>query len=401
MIRCTIGVMAYNEEQNIVQALYALLNQQLITCDITEIIVVASGCTDRTVEFAQQVAQAYPRVRVEVQAERAGKAAAINHLIKIARESIIVLAGADTLPDPLALEYLVHPFLDPDVGMTGARVVPLNDPQTFLGLTTQILWRVHHRMALRWPKLGELVAFRNVGLELPINSATDEVALEALMSTRGYRLVYAPDAVVYNRGPQTLPDFLNQRRRIFAGHLHIAATFGYMAASMHPGHLVFLAIEAGLRYSFLLLFMMGAIVLEVWARILGTLDFLFGQSHHIWKPIRSTKRVQPEQRPLTIVILKCGPGVVRPARLVRRMRRIPAAEGVLFWWSQKRRQVLFMLPTDETTSADFEARLRQLTAYIAPRRSPDGVVVAHDIVRFSSVLTGNRPVVPGVRPADE
>src|SRR5262245_55214685 len=95
VIQCTIGLMAHNEEQNIVQALRALLNQRLPTCEVREMIVVASGCTARTVELAQQIALEQPIVRVEVQAERAGKPAAINHLIKIAHEPVIVLAGAD------------------------------------------------------------------------------------------------------------------------------------------------------------------------------------------------------------------------------------------------------------------------------------------------------------------
>ncbi len=52
MIRCTIGVMAYNEAQNIRHALHALLAQELQTVEVVEILVMASGCTDDTVELA-------------------------------------------------------------------------------------------------------------------------------------------------------------------------------------------------------------------------------------------------------------------------------------------------------------------------------------------------------------
>src|SRR6185436_19274966 len=101
--------------------------------------------------------------------------------------------------------------------------------------------------------------------------------------------------------------------------------------SMHPGHLLILGVEALFRYSFLLVFMTGAIGLEIWARILGSLDFMLRHSHHIWKPIRSTKRVQPTQLPLTIMIFYCSPGSVNPATLVRSMRYIPPKQGMLFW----------------------------------------------------------------------
>lgn len=383
MINCTVGVMAYNEEHNIVSTLHALLNQRVHTGQITEIIVIASGCTDRTVERAREVALAYPLITIEAQCDRAGKAAAINHLIKIARSDVIVLVGADTLPDPTALEHLVQPFTDPMVGMTGARVVPLNDLRTFLGFTTHILWRVHHRMAMRWPKLGELVAFRNVVTALPLNSATDEVALEALVSAQGYRLVYVPDAVVYNRGPETLDEFLWQRRRIFAGHLHIASIYGYVAASMRPSHLLVLAAEAFSRYSFLLPLLSGAVLVELWARWLGTLDFYFGRSHHIWQPAISTKQVQPRAQPLTLVVFQCRSGSVKPDQLIRAMRSIPASQGLLFWWYQRRSQVLFIVPAGASSRGTLEDRVSALATHLTSRQSQGtSAVLSYRVVQF-------------------
>ncbi len=47
-IRCSVGITAYNEEANIGRLLQAILDQRLYEVEICEIIVVASGCTDRT-----------------------------------------------------------------------------------------------------------------------------------------------------------------------------------------------------------------------------------------------------------------------------------------------------------------------------------------------------------------
>lgn len=386
MIRCSIGVMAYNEERNIVEVLQALLNQSLCTCHIVEIIVVASGCTDRTVPLAQEVARENPLVRVDAQAERAGKAAAINRLITLAQGDVVVLVGADTLPDPMAIEYLVRPFADQTVGMTGARVVPLNDPRAFLGLIVQMLWRVHHQLALRWPKLGELVAFRNVVQELPINSATDEVALEALISAQGYRLVYTPDAIVYNRGPQTYHDFLLQRRRIFAGHLHIAATKGYVAASMPMKNLLWLAYQGVRRRPDLFFISIGAMVLECVGRVLGWLDFHVGQSHHIWRPVRSTKQLQHAQQGASLLFMQCIPNTFSPRRLMRNMHRIPADYGTLFWWDYRRSQVIFLLPDGPLSHESLDDRVRVLTDYL---KSPNDTAVS-PIVFYRSVEFAER-----------
>jgi hypothetical protein len=250
-------------------------------------------------------------------------------------------------------------------------------------------------MALRWPKLGELVAFRKVIDTIPSNTSTDEVALEALISAKGFRLVYAPDAVVYNRGPQTFPDFILQRRRIFAGHLHIASTLGYVTASLHPGHLMLLALEAFAFYSFLLPLMTGVVAMELWARFLGTLDFLLKTSHHIWRPIRSTKQVSPTEQLLTVLILHCEPESVNPVTLVRNMHRIPTAEGVIFWWSQKRNHILFMVPVSDLAGEELERRVRVLGQYVnPPGTTPGSTVVGYDVVQFARVTSTQFQPIP-------
>lgn len=384
MITCTIGVMAYNEEHNIVQILHALLNQEIDQRSVCEIIVVASGCTDRTVELASEVARTHSIVRVEAQSERAGKAVAINQLIELARGDVIVLAGADTLPDPSALKHLLAPFEDSSVGMTGARVVPLNDPRTFMGFTVQILWNLHHQMALRWPKLGELVAFRNVVPALPANSATDEVALEAQINGRGYRLVYAPDAVVYNRGPETLNDFLIQRRRIFAGHLHIAAIYHYHAASMPLRNLVALACISICYYPRALFWTIGAALLECFARLLGQLDFTLGHSHHIWRPVHSTKKIQAQT--LVLVALQCCEGCI-PRHAIRRRQRARNMSASLFWWDYHRNQGLLMLPLDHALNTTPEEWVQAFTQEMHQQGAvTEDLILSYRVVEFAPLL---------------
>src|SRR6266581_1313649 len=94
-IGCSIGIMAYNEE----------------------IIVVASGCTDRTVLIVAEIALQDPRVRLCIQEKREGKASAINLFLKQATSPVLVLIGADVIPEESAIENLCSPFKDPKVGM--------------------------------------------------------------------------------------------------------------------------------------------------------------------------------------------------------------------------------------------------------------------------------------------
>src|SRR5437660_2567449 len=197
-VSCSVGIMAYNEEGNIGCAIRAVLEQQGPALHIEEIIVVASGCTDHTVSIVSEIALKEPRVRLCVQEKREGKASAINLFLKQAASPIVILIGADVIPEESAFENLCSPFKDPTIGMVGGRPVPVNDPSTFMGHTVHLLWRLHDRLARVHPKLGEVIAFRNVISGIPTNSAVDEISIQALISQLGYQLLYEPACIVYN-----------------------------------------------------------------------------------------------------------------------------------------------------------------------------------------------------------
>ena len=73
MLSCCIGIMAFNEEANIKFLLESLLKQRLSSCKINEIVVVASGCTDKTEKIVESVANTNNLVRLAVQERREGK----------------------------------------------------------------------------------------------------------------------------------------------------------------------------------------------------------------------------------------------------------------------------------------------------------------------------------------
>jgi poly-beta-1,6-N-acetyl-D-glucosamine synthase len=77
-IRCSMGIMAYNEESNVGRLLEAILPQCTTRVFLAEIIVVASGCIDGTEAVVKKWAEEYPRIRLIAQARREGKASAVN-----------------------------------------------------------------------------------------------------------------------------------------------------------------------------------------------------------------------------------------------------------------------------------------------------------------------------------
>ena len=290
-LTCSIGIAAYNEEKNIGQLLNSLLQQQTSSCMIKEIIVLASGCTDNTEAIARECAARDPRIRLLMQPCREGKASAINLFLRHAQSNILVMESADTLPEPKTIQRLVEPFQDPEVGMTGGRPVPVNDSSTFMGFAAHMLWDLHHRIALQHPKLGELTAFRRIFHRIPNDSAVDEASMEPLIRGQGYRLCYVPEAIVYNRGPETVSDFLKQRRRIFAGHLKLQHEQGYLV-STRSGVRILSALLRCWRWDVRYLFWTPAVIaLETYGRFLGWLDFHFKRRDHtIWDIAVTTKR---------------------------------------------------------------------------------------------------------------
>jgi len=289
---CCVAVMAYNEEANIGNLLDALCRQRLERVAIEEIVVVASGCTDATEEIVEQFCVRDPRIRLISQAVREGKAVAINTLLRNTRQEIIVLANADNVPACDAIERLVAPLEDPVVGMVGGRPIPTNDPHTFMGYAAHLIWALHHQVSLRQPKMGELIAFRNFFRQIPPDSSVDEASIEPLIRGQGLGICYAPEAVVYNHGPETMRDFVRQRRRIYAGHVYVHDTLGYRVATM-SGLRVFwiLVTSPGVRRDWRYFVLGPAVVaLEALVRIRGTLDYrLWKRKHTVWEVAETTK----------------------------------------------------------------------------------------------------------------
>ena len=288
-IACSMGIMAFNEEANIGRMLEAVASQRLARVALTEIVVVASGCTDNTESIVQEWAEREPRIRLIVQPRREGKASATNSFLMQAREKIVVLCCADLLPSEDAVEELVAPFLDSTVGMTTGRPVPVNDPGTFMGFAAHLLWELHHQVNLHSFKAGEMIAFRNIFERIPFHTSVDEASIEPAIRCQGYETRYVPTAVVYNKGPLTLADFLGQRRRIFAGHLAVRRTLGYTVSTM-SGWKILRALLPRLDWRPRPFFWTWCVAaLEVYGRLLGRRDYKMRRNHPIWEIAKSTK----------------------------------------------------------------------------------------------------------------
>jgi biofilm PGA synthesis N-glycosyltransferase PgaC len=294
----SVLVPAHNEASNIQNVLASLLAQRTSLARLIEIVVVASGCTDDTAELARSVARGKPGVHVHVQERRGGKVAAINDYLKVRdpRADVIVICSADLHVAPDVVERIVQCLGDrPQVGMVGARPVPDNDRAALVGRMVNVLWEMHHRIALVEPKMGELVAFRAKLIERVSElSVVDEASIEDVVRSKGFDLAYVGDAVVTNHGPERLSEYFEQRRRIARGHYWLDFAFGYRVATLDPGLVLRTALDvlrdedaSGKRA------VAAAVATEVVARFAGFFDArVLGGKHRTWKQLRSTKTLR-------------------------------------------------------------------------------------------------------------
>lgn len=287
--------MAFNEEANIGQLLRSITLQRTSSVNPREIIVVASGCTDGTQAIVRTWARRDPRIRLIVQRSREGKASAINEYLRCTTEDIVVLCSADLVPADSAIEELVAPFSDAEVGITCARPVPVNDPKTFMGFAAHMLWNLHHEVNLLSFKAGEMIAFRRIFRRIPYDTVVDEASIEPVIRGQGYAVRYVPTAIVYNKGPDTARDFIAQRRRIYSGHLAVRRVLGYTVSTMSSWKLLRLAVRNIDWRPKPFLWTWGVAGLEAYGRFLGKQDYKKRRDHRIWEIAPTTKEVKLKQ----------------------------------------------------------------------------------------------------------
>lgn len=292
-VPCTVGIFAHNEGNNIGALLQIILDQQLQTVVIHEIIVVSSGSTDETEAIVHEFMARDDRIRLLIQPRREGKASAINLFLKHQTERVLVICSADLQPRPDAIEKLVAPFADPEMGMTSSRPVPVNDPNTFMGFAAHLLWGLHHEInAGGGFKAGEMIAFIKIFERIPYSTSVDEASIEPVIRGQGYKVCYIPEAIVYNKGPDTVADFLRQRRRIYSGHLDIQHLLGYSVSTMSGGAVLKTLLRKLDWRPRPFLWTWLVVALEVYGRYLGWRDYKNRRDHTVWEIATTTKELK-------------------------------------------------------------------------------------------------------------
>lgn len=289
----TIGICAYNEAQNIERSIRSIYDQKTRDITVREVIVVSSGSTDGTDDIVRRLADEYGNITLIRQEKREGKNSAINCYLENKTCDVVVMLNADNIfGNENSLYSLVSPFFDEKVGMVGGHPVPTNDKKDKVGFATHVLWTMHHHLALVYPKIGELVAFRDIGTRLPTDQQSDEDIIRMNLEKAGYNCIYAPDAIVLNRGPETEEDFLKQRIRVNIGEVNMKRKFDYDIPSWNKKYLMKAVMGTVKDLGFHPFKLLYAVRLEMRARKTAEEHIDSGDADmNIWDQVTTTKKL--------------------------------------------------------------------------------------------------------------
>lgn len=246
----SILVPTYNEENVIAKRIENLLNLNYPK-DKYEVIVVDSGSLDRTVSIAQGILKDHgdfsPIMKVIQEKERRGKASAINFGKRYASGDFVLVTDANATFDPDVLLEIMPHFKDPEVGAVGGRYCVAN-PEDALAAPTSFYWDLEYMMRVGESALdsaclfhGEINAWRKDLVDADVQMLSEDLDMCISIKAKGYRIVYEPNAVVYEPAATTPEDQIKQRKRTTIGTIQNLFKHGKFLMSSRDwyGRLIF------------------------------------------------------------------------------------------------------------------------------------------------------------------
>jgi len=186
------------------------------------IYVISDGSTDRTVRICRQYAGR--GVVVVERKRRRGKAWNLNELVPGLDEEVVVLSDANVLYRADAVKQLVARFEDATVGCVSGRVVlggtveALRRPEAAYYSLEWFLQERESRLYSMVSADGAMYAIRReLFVPYPTDTILDDFATPLGVIKSGRRVVFAPSAVGWEKGPASLREEFDRKVRIAGG----------------------------------------------------------------------------------------------------------------------------------------------------------------------------------------
>ncbi len=212
----TILVPCYNEEV-LVESKVINFEKVDYPKEKMKVVFLDGGSEDDTFKKLQRFTIGHDYIHVVKTSER-GKINQLNDYLPQVDSDIVVCTDMDAILKKDVLKRIVHGFQqDPKVGVIGAQVIPQNcskletqywDDQNVLRILES---KVHSSSIV----IAPCYAFRrNLLLFFPPDCVADDIYISFLANSRGYKVKYIQDAIVYEtRTPTNLNELITHKFR--------------------------------------------------------------------------------------------------------------------------------------------------------------------------------------------
>lgn len=182
--------------------------------------------TDGSTDNFREVLDEFPEVTLLHEDRRGGKTAAENRAMKWVNTPIVIFSDANTLLNKDAVKNIVRHFEKEDVGcVSGEKRVLSDEKDTASAAGEGIYWKYESFLKTLDSQLysavgaaGELVAFRTSLYEdLPEDTILDDFMQSMLIASKGFKIIYEPDAYALESGSASVAEELKRKIRISAG----------------------------------------------------------------------------------------------------------------------------------------------------------------------------------------
>jgi glycosyltransferase involved in cell wall biosynthesis len=209
----SIIIPSFNGAARIGTCLEALRAQR--TGRETEILVVDDGSTDTTAD----VVRSFPGIRLITQGN-AGPAAARNRGAREAQGALLVFTDDDCEPTPDWLEALLEPFSDPQV--VGTKGAYRSRQKKLVARFVQIEYEDRYRIMSAVRDIDfidtysaafvreRFLEMNGYDMSFPVACAED-IELSYRMSACGWKMRFAPEAIVYHTHPDSFWRYLKKK----------------------------------------------------------------------------------------------------------------------------------------------------------------------------------------------
>jgi len=217
-ITISIGICAYNEEQNIKSVINNALLQKQEGWTLSEVLVYSDGSTDQTENKVKSIKSNH--LKLIVGKNRLGKTRRLNQLFRDFSSNILIVLDADIkLKDENVVTKIVQEFKSNNaIMLVGGNSTPIR-PKTFFQKAVYSTFKVFYASRINFR--GGHNVFGCTGSILGIRSAfAKKLTLPAVVNEdaymylkckeKGYEFRYVDSAVIYYKLPENVKDYVRQ-----------------------------------------------------------------------------------------------------------------------------------------------------------------------------------------------